>query len=644
MKIECPLCEHLIGLAGPDVPDQVECPLCAHVWAPQEPTGEPASELDQDSAGPPPVNRRDSESPSPAILETRQPAPAKPVDPLLDVYLRKRRRQRIVQASVLAVLAVATTIAILIVTLNHESQKKRRASEPNRSAEPAARDPGVADPTASSATESGKSNDSGPLSQTQPPSPLGDRPPPRLPEIEFTRPPRRLLTQAKLEQAWRRLQPHLVELEADTPFGTRRVPGLIVDSRGWVVTSYRAVKDANKITARSIPQSDDVKPLEDRVRGWLAADPAHDLVLLQVNRRFVTSLRDPPLAMEDKVVSSQHLIHVTIPGEAFPWAANECRVDRKRLADLAEPTQKQLAAGGMDDPDFEWITHSVHCPNEGGSLIVDTAGVIQAMNIQLHAAPVNQHESLAVPALWIHELKPAAAGDPRPLPVASSNGLANGELPASLDPDDRPDSSIPVAAPESEFRDLSISLNRLGRQCESLGWWPDSDAAAERLAEFIRALSEVRGSAEDPATREEEAATLQAQSDYWWNRVSTELTPPESLDNPGAEFNRRMASQWNHPGPFLAVTSIKLAAIISPPIPIETETADESVTFEGIDNGMIWIANTRQGWPVLRPETRWLVWGVERRGQFMLQTENGDGADRLRPAVIFGLAAPEWVK
>lgn len=636
MKIECPLCEHLFRLAGSETPDQFECPMCAHVWAPDP-------EPDEHPDAPPPLTDVDGQATSPPVLDPERSRTAKPVDPLLDVYLRKRRQQRIVQASVLAVLAVATTIAILIVTLKHEAQKRNQRTASSESTATAENSDST-QTSSSGAEEPGTADDDGPLSQKNPRNPLETQAAPRFPDVEFTRPPRRLLTQAKLDQAWRRLQPHLVELEAETPFGTRLVPGLIIDSRGWVATSYRAVKDASKITARSVPASDDLKPLEDRVRGWLASDPAHDLVLLQVNRRFVTSLRDPPLAMEDKIVASQHLIHVTIPSEKFPWAANECRVDRKRLDELSEPTQKQLESRGLADPDFVWITHSVHCPNEGGSLIVDTMGVIQGVNVQLHSAPVDENESLAVPARWVHELKQAVVGEPRPLPVDNANVVAGGQASANLDGDPPPDSSIPVAAPLSEFRDLSIALNRLGSQCQSLGWWPDSDAAAERLAEFITALSEVRASAEDPDTSQEDAATLKAQSEYWWDRVSSELAPPDSADDPGTEFNRRMASEWNRPGPFLAVTSVKLAAIISPPIKIETETDDESVTFDSVDGGMIWIANTRQGWPVLRPETRWLVWGTERRGQFTLQNDNGDGIDRLRPAVIYGLANPDWVK
>ena len=616
--------------------------MCAHSWVPEPAQGERPEQAEQPGSVPPPVPDRDDESHGPPMLNTEQPQTARPVDPLLEVYLRKRRRQRIVQASALAVLAVATTIAILVITLRHEVQKKNQAAASNRSFGTAESNSGQTQAAATNKTGPGEPDVRGPLSQANSPAPMGGSSAPRIADIEFARPPRRLLTQTKLDQAWRRLQPHLVELEAETPFGTRLVPGLIVDSRGWVATSYRAVRDASRITARSVPPSDDVQPLEDRVRGWLASDPTHDLVLLQVNRRFVTSLRDPPLAMEDKVVASQHLIHVTIPTEKFPWAANECRVDRKRLADLAEPTQKQLAARGLDDPDFEWVTHSIHCPNEGGSLIVDTMGVIQAMNIQLNAAPVDQNESLAVPSRWVHELKQGVAGESRPLPVA--NAVGGGELPANLDADDRPESSIPVATPTSEFRDLSIALNRLGSQCGSLGWWPDSDASAERLRHFIAALSEVRAAAEDPDTPEADAATLMAQTEYWWDRISYELVPPESVGDPGTEFNRRLASEWSHPGPFLAVTSVKLAAIISPPIKIETETDDESVTFDGVDKARTWIANTRQGWPVLRPETRWLVWGTERRGQFTLQNDSGDGIDRLHPAVIYGLANPDWVK
>lgn len=123
--------------------------------------------------------------------------------------------------------------------------------------------------------------------------------------------------QKQVDDCWKLTQPHLLSLLIQGPGGTRQATGTIVDSRGWVVTSYQAVKDAWRIevtsAAKSLVDSYGNQPLNDLARGFIATDPENDLALLAVNRRFVVSFADVEISKNSQIVAGEHLLQCGPP-------------------------------------------------------------------------------------------------------------------------------------------------------------------------------------------------------------------------------------------------------------------------------------------------------------------------------------------
>ena len=92
---------------------------------------------------------------------------------------------------------------------------------------------------------------------------------------------------------------------------------MIVDSRGWVLTSYHAIKDAWQVevtaSAKSLEALEKSKPLQDLARGVIAVDPVNDLAIIEVNRRFVVSLANVKIYDDDRIVSGEFLFQSEPP-------------------------------------------------------------------------------------------------------------------------------------------------------------------------------------------------------------------------------------------------------------------------------------------------------------------------------------------
>ncbi len=149
--------------------------------------------------------------------------------------------------------------------------------------------------------------------------------------IPIPQPPSKIIRSGRLDDCWMRVRPFIVKLTAQTPLGPKSLTGTIIDSRGWVATSYRAIQGAGEIEVSQSPKtSDDLNSsslLTDKVRGIIATDFEHDLAILSVNRRFVVSFSDLPMIEQDHLVISEYLVQCVAPTGQYPWSATECRID-----------------------------------------------------------------------------------------------------------------------------------------------------------------------------------------------------------------------------------------------------------------------------------------------------------------------------
>ena len=152
------------------------------------------------------------------------------------------------------------------------------------------------------------------------------------------------LSMDQLFDAWSVLNAYLIQLDVQTADGLRPVTGVVIDSRGWVLTSYHAIRGATSIEARpaslSMVDGEPVSDLADDIDGVLAVDPDRDLAVVAINRRLVRSVADLRLDTENTVVGSQRLRICRVPRPDRRLWITDVRV-------IGRPTDKQLGDNGL---------------------------------------------------------------------------------------------------------------------------------------------------------------------------------------------------------------------------------------------------------------------------------------------------------
>ena len=300
-------------------------------------------------------------------------------------------------------------------------------------------------------------------------------PPPREPFAEldspakgsnsFSKPTNLFKAKKMMDNGWFNLKPYLLELYADTPTGRKTATGMIVDSRGWVVTSYNAFKGASEIHLRRAVDVDrsDSKRVRDKVRGFIAVVPEHDLALLAINRRLIDTFEDLPLSNdENKLVASQYVIQAQPPSKLYPYAVEETQIRQTALiSDLDSSISKRLEFRDFD-PQIRWLGHENRAPMKIGAPLLDDNGDVLAMNTA--AFDTTTKQTIALPAKYINDLKKFAVDKILPLPFGGNVAQQN-DVPIST----------PVVAIDADSRSLSENLNRLGEQCQAFSWWAETD-------------------------------------------------------------------------------------------------------------------------------------------------------------------------
>ena len=647
MQLECPLCEHPFEPSVVIRGEPVRCPVCDHAIAVTDPDGtETGSSTAASVRKSPPVKPETGSATNPISQSTAS----------IPVLHLRRKRQLIRQIAGLSLLGLAAIGLCVAFVYLAQPSAERSVGEPRKTtvqevpagnehdtATPESRNPPVfrnreilppsSTPTTGDRGGNGKTKHRvGASNRSQPLPP-------------WTQPRKQRFSGKALRESWLAVQPHLVKLTVDSPFGTRVVTGTLIDSRGWVLTSYRAVQQARSITVQGCPKSAPVSAdgsadeLVDQVRGYLATDPQHDLVILQVNRRFVISFRELEFAKQDRIVTSQRLIQCLVPTDAYPWPTTECRVRRQRTEDLEPALAERLRAAGLETDQMEWLAHDNPAPTLPGALLVDAEGTVQAMTLGIAPIPPRSGTSVAIPAHFIRELKASANGvvQSLPLPAAAEAGNAAARR---AQPSDRwsgtpnagalPDGLVALPT-TSKHRSLSVALNRAGDACRQFGWWPGDATRSVALNDFVTQWTRARKIVENREGSDQELEMLQQQVDFWAGQLKQRVLDHQPLDDSAMQaFNEAVEHPGDGPGPFLIFAEIHLGAITSPEIKIEAQAPDETVTLRVVGRDHLLIGNTRPGWPILRPGTRWLVWGGQRRGTFLI-VDSDETDDAKRP-------------
>ncbi|MFK7769934.1 MAG: trypsin-like serine protease, partial [Mariniblastus sp.] len=360
------------------------------------------------------------------------------------------------------------------------------------------------------------------------------------------------LKKREVNDAWSVIQPYLVNLKVHDARGSHLAVGTIVDTRGWILTSYQTVAGASKIevtqSAKSIDEvSDDL--LTDQVRGVIGIDKKNDLALLSINRRFVISFADVAFADSNTVVETGYFVQCAPPTATNPYARHEAKISvRGGVGDLSDDAQSKaiqaklgkpvaiLGGGdtdeednGIDDWPLTWVVASSPKQPLPGTPLVNIDGELAAMNV---FSDSREAQYLLVDNVF--ELIANSADKVQPISVLG--GITS--------------DSILVAVPDDhEFREPSVGLNQAGEACKEFNWIPDSQQQYETLQKFAKHFAELKKvSIENLESDDQVDQIISKQVTAWENSLTKRFVEIiESSSNEGdrkklQEMNRRFAT------------------------------------------------------------------------------------------------------
>ncbi|MDB4766902.1 hypothetical protein OAG71_04360 [bacterium] len=387
-KQECPICEFAFE-AKVEGPAPIRCVCCDHSFSPNR------GEQVEDEL-PVQIRPRKRNNTSPKIDQ--------PVDIAKSVNLRSSILVKRTQANrrsnyilLLLVLGAIASIAYLIHRFNDlDRQRQQQIADSNSKATEAS---GLSDPAVPKAAPSNpvpppsrpsgeKVNDKADpvAAATEKPAPATTASAESALAKTTPAPKFQFLSAAVAADQAALTRPYLVLLEIESPAGITYATGTIVDSRGYVMTSLRAVVGATTIKVssarkRSQIKSNAVPPFSDNVRNVLSVSRSQQWVLLEINRRLVINTNDISIPSTDRIVSRQPLLRVIAPQSPLDHVVSEMRVDsRKEPNELTTEQKKLLNLSGIENErEANWILSPSSPYDRLGAVLLSTDGKLLAM-------------------------------------------------------------------------------------------------------------------------------------------------------------------------------------------------------------------------------------------------------------------------
>lgn len=543
--IECPICESQFELGELPENDVLRCPDCDRKFVfsadlivkakPKRPqrsslasqaslqlTEEEKQAAVRNESNP----KDDAASASPASVNTNKQRP----NTILRNAQRKQKRFRVAVIGSLAFLVISGVLIVLLVQqLNKESdQTSQKENAPN----PVALSGDAED------TTSPVKIDPSPLEQRDPATSadqedinfdpeivLSEDPqapnrvePPRKSLDEFDPPKLKYFRRAQLAETWKKMVPYVVDLKIHDAKGVHPATGTIINSKGWIVTSYEAIRDANKIEVIQCANSYDELGgdlLVDEVRGIIpsASSPELNLAVLEINRRFVLSFADIQFAKSMEIVNSTYLMQCGAPSEQNPFGASETQVKfRGWTRELPEPGL--VNARKLDNPELEWIITESEVRPTPGTPIVNAQGQLAAI-----AAFNTGNRTHAVLPLKLTELIENSDGESKPL-TTLGGGTPDTE-------------SVAINQFHPALQDIQ-KLNQLGEACKGFNWVATSKEDYSKLQEFGEQIFKLETYADENPDEDESLVKPVRQTIKQWNNEILQrfsaLGPSDSVD------------------------------------------------------------------------------------------------------------------
>lgn len=324
------------------------------------------------------------------------------------------------------------------------------------------------------------------------------------PENRFTAEQHQALT--------RNLAPYIVQVNAQHDSGAVLTAGLLIDSRGWIVTSYEAVKGASRVEVqlgssrakRAGTDSVTVKSL-----GTLFENPSHNVSVIAIDTNEIADERDVSLSIDDFPAEAQELAMVGWSDGAATWFT-DCTVES--LGPEPDPDSRPEDVGVAR---LALVSHGLR-PDQAGAFVSRIDGAIAGMFYDTTA----RGRGIILPVRYLREATRQVSDAPRPFAgpgavesavvapatdIASTDpGLKNddpnrenpatvptpGTLPGSTDPG----TSGPARSEGGIVEPGSIAsidrIQELFELCQRMHWTPQSSdqyVVFQELAQFLAA-------------------------------------------------------------------------------------------------------------------------------------------------------------
>jgi hypothetical protein len=495
LHIECPICEQHITTPELRANKTIICPSCSRKFkfsaaakvSPPLPSQKKEAADPNRLAVPSASGKTPSQPNSTAAqnslrqTETASSQSSKSTSKhRLSIQLQKRRKRRFI--STLTTTALLT-IAIGILTGLLVKQMKQVKVADNS-------DPETSDtetnPTPTPNIKPDKK--SLPSEPKLPPETLKQQIPKNIPNQQFVQ-----LDAKSVQNCWETVQPNLLSLKIYNGKGTHDAVGTIIDSRGWVLTNYSAVKGASKIevtsSLKSIQYLGETELLNDVVRGYVAVNKEKDLIILSVNRRFIVAFTTVEPITRNNVVKSEFLLQCAPPSLENLYGGIETRIQsRGTLNSLVPVAQATAQRMKLKNPDLVWFSAQTPTLSLPGTPLFKINGDLAALlSFRI------EENNFFVPVDSVHALMADTTEDIKPLKELSPLSETSDFISIS---DNNP------------MRESIVKLNLLTDACKQFDWIPKKAPEFETLQSLITSYAAIKKqSMKDPRTETDKQVT-----------------------------------------------------------------------------------------------------------------------------------------
>ena len=428
----------------------------------------------------------------------------------------------------------------------------------------------------------------------------------------------------ELRSVWKRIRPRLVSLDVRTDLGVVPSVGIIVDSRGWALTSNQLVSKWPDVSAtasaRDIDayydyvdaqkQTDDTSTsstlLTDVSKGIASAQANRDQALIALNTRFVVALDKFEYASRNIIVPGMYLAQVAPPSPTNPYGTEEVKVHlRQEFEELETAARNKAKTLGIDDPSASWLVTTKKGSPAIGTPVVTRAG-------KLAATYVFSTKQFAY-FLMADQTKQLIA-------QAGASGAENGKLKLV-------NAGIELLSEDHTMARPSQFMNLAGIACEGFKWIPEDADQYRQLQKFSRHFSLVTEFIRDHQDDPSESVSLSILSDQvkrWEQSLKPSIRDSNKV-NPEKikQLNMMALKKLMARKPSNANTYIPFVAEVYS-TGLDASNQDSILLAIGEDQAIVKVAYANQRRPI-RPGTQWLCFYKRPRWTDRVQVELPSG-------------------